>query len=435
MSTFLRTLTPARLLGLGRPPDAAPTPEQIETNIRHLMWEITWFGVLIGTTVNFIQVYVVRLGAPSLLVGAITYGPALVSIFWQLPASRLLSRTGHRMRWVLGSGFMQRLVYLLIALLPLVVNTGRAELTVLLLVFQAIPVTVAATSFLSMLADAVPADRMTQVVAWRMAGLGVSSTLGTLFAGQFLQRLPFPANYQLLFTIGYLASMVSAWHIARLHVADRPADLGRRGRWLAQFGQIMRYPRFAYFVLAVGVLQLAIGMSTPLFPLFWVRKLGASDGHISLVVTTASATLVIGSLLMQRTVKKIGREVALVAGALGYALYPLLTSFSPSVWWLVPWAALGGLFNAAIAVTLFDNLVAVTPDADRTEYIGVYNVFVNVALFAGPLLAGVLATSPNGPALGLRVAGAAGLCSGLLFALRARRPPRGTTAGARHPIA
>lgn len=420
MPTFLRTLTPAHLLGLGRPPDPVATPEQIEANIRHLVWEVTWFGVLIGTAVNFMQVYVVRLGASSLLVGAITYGPALVSIFWQLPASQLMSHTGRRMRWVLGSGFMQRFVYLLIALLPWVISAGRAELTVLLLVLQAIPVTLAATSFLSMLADAVPADRMSQVVGWRMVGLGVSSTLGTLFAGRFLLWLPFPVNYQWLFIIGYLASMVSIWHIAQMRVADRPTDLGGRGRWLRQFDQVMRYPRFAYFVLAVGVLQLAIGMSTPLFPLFWVRRLGASDAQISLVVTTASATFVIGSLLMQRTVRKIGRESALAVGALGYALYPLLTSFSPSVWWLVPWAALGGLFNAAISVTLFDNLVAVTPAADRTNYIGVYNVFVNIALFAGPLLAGVLAAGPAGPTVGLRVAGAIGLGSALLFALRAR---------------
>ncbi|MCX6030898.1 MAG: MFS transporter [Chloroflexi bacterium] len=428
MSTFLRTLTPARLLGFGRPPDAPPTPEQIEANTRHLVWEIAWFGVLIGTTVNFLQVYVVRLGASSLLVGAITYGPALVSIFWQLPASQLISHTGRRMRWMLSGGFMQRLIYLLIALLPLVIIAGRAELTVLLLVLQAIPVTIAATSFLSMLADAVPADRLTQVVAWRMIGLGVSSTLSTLLAGQVLQRLPFPINYQVLFVIGYLASMVSAWHITQLHVTDRPADLGQRGRWFTQFGRIMRYPRFAYYVLAVGVLQLAIGMSAPLFPLFWVRKLGASDGQISLVVTTASAALVLGSLLMRRTVRKIGRELALAGGAIGYALYPLLTSFSPSVWWLVPWAALGGFFNAAVAVTLFDNLVAVTPDADRTHYIGVFNVFVNVALFAGPLLAGVLATSPGGPALGLRVAGAVGLLSGLLFVLRVRGTGRAADA-------
>jgi MFS family permease len=382
--------------------------------------------VLIGTTVNFLQVYVVHLGASSLLVGAITFGPALVGIFWQLPASQLIGRTGHRMYWVLGSGFVQRLVYPIIALFPLFVTKGLADLTVALLVLQAIPVTIAVTSFLSMLADAVPPDRMTQVVGWRMAGLGVTSTLSTLLAGQVLQRLPFPTSYQLLFAIGFLASLVSTWHMAQLHVPDRPPDLSIHTRWFRGFGRTMRYPRFGLFAGAVGTLQLTIGMTAPLLPLFWVRKLAASDGQISLVVTVASAAMVIGSLSMRRAVRKLGRELALAAGALGYALYPLLTSFSPSVWWLIAWAALGGFFNAAILVTLFDNLISVTPEADRTNYIGLYNLFVNAALFAGPLLAGLVANTPGGPALGLRVAGVVGSLSGLLFALRvrgARRAP------------
>ena len=91
------------------------TPEQTEANIRRLVWEIGWFGVAWGAVMNYLQVYEVRLGASSLLVGAITYGPALVSIFWQLPAASLITRKGHRMRWVIGAGFFYRSMFLLLA--------------------------------------------------------------------------------------------------------------------------------------------------------------------------------------------------------------------------------------------------------------------------------------------------------------------------------
>ncbi len=83
-----------RLNPFRRPPDAALTPAQTEANIRRLVWEIGWFGVAWGAVINYLQVYEVRLGASSLLVGAITYGPALVSIFWQLPAAGLITRQG-----------------------------------------------------------------------------------------------------------------------------------------------------------------------------------------------------------------------------------------------------------------------------------------------------------------------------------------------------
>ncbi len=159
---------------------------------------------------------------------------------------------------------------------------------------------------------------------------------------------------------------------------------------------------------------MALGMVGPLMPLFAVRRLGAGDGQVSLVVTAFSAASVLGSFIMRRMVRRAGRERVLAIGALGYALYPLLVSFSSSVGWLIPWAAIGGIFYAAITVTLFDNLLAVTPEGDRTTYVGIYNLFVNVALFLGPLLAAYLARGSADPAPALKVAAGISVVAGAL---------------------
>ena len=47
-------------------------------------------------------------------------------------------------------------------------------------------------------------------------------------------------------------------------------------------------------------------------------------------------------------------------------------------------------------MTLFDNLVAVTPDEDRTNYIAISNLFTYVALFLGPLVGGALGGQARG---------------------------------------
>jgi MFS family permease len=420
MSSFLGRMNLLNLLSFRRAPDAASTPAQVEANYRHLVWEIGWFGVTWGTLFNYLQVYEVRLGASSLLVGAITYGPALVGILWQLPAARLITRTGHRMRWVIGAGFYYRLMFLLVALVPFVLLQGRAQATAGLWVLQAVPSTVSNIAFLSMLADAVPGDRMTQVVGWRMAAFGLTNTAATLLGGVLLQRIIFPLNFQVLFLIGFAASLVSWWHVRQIHVPDREPDRSKRRALLREMSQTLRYPRFGRFLIAVGALQFALGMIAPLLPLYWVRGLGATDGQISIVMTAFSGAMVLGSLTMRRLVVRIGRERALAAGALGYGLYPLLTSISPSVWWLIPWAAMAGALNAAMTVSLFDNLVSVTPDTDRTNYIAVYNVAVNIALFSGPIVAGVLAANGAQIALALQVAAGVALVAGVLMAMRPR---------------
>lgn len=409
----------SRLSPFRRPShDAPPTPTHIEANIRHLVWDIAWFGVLWGSVVTFLQVYVVRLGGSSLLVSTLTYGPALIAILWQIPAGRLMTRAGHRMRWVVGSGFLYRLFFLLVALVPFVFPHSRAEITTAIWVLSAFASSISNVAFLSMMADAVPSDRMTQVVGWRMASFGVANTLTTLLGGQFLQRLSFPINYQIFFLIGWAASLVSWWHVLQLRVPDRPADPSLHPAFWRDVNRLLQYPHFGSFLIGVGIMHLALGMMVPALPLYWVRNLGASDGQVSLVLTVASGTLVVGSLLMRRAVERMGREQALAVGALGYAVYPLVTSFTPSIWWLLPWAALAGFFNAAITVTLFENLVSVTPEADRTNYIAVYNVVVNIALFIGPILAGLLAHDTAGVLLTLRLAAGVGVVAGVLLARR-----------------
>jgi MFS family permease len=418
MSSILTRLNPLAAIGLNRPPDAALTPEQSAANIRHLIVEIAWFGVTWGMLFNFLQVYVVRLGASSLLVGAITYGPALVSIFWQLPAARMIMQRGHRMRWVIAGGFFYRLMFLLVAVVPFVLLQGSAQATAGIWVLQAIPATISNIAFLSMLADVVPAQRMTQVVGWRMAAFGLTNTAATLLGGVLLQRIVFPLNFQVLFLTAFAASMLSWWHVKRIHIPDREPDRSAPRPLTRELGRALRYPRFGRFLLAVGALQLALGMIAPLLPLYWVRELDATDGQISIVMTMFSGAMVIGSLTMRRLVGRIGRERALTAGTLGYALYPLLTSVSPSVWWLLPWAVLAGALNAAITVTAFDNLVSVTPEAERTNYIAVYNVVVNIALFAGPIIAGLLAANGAQVVLALQVAAGVALVAGMLMAAR-----------------
>jgi MFS family permease len=160
-------------------------------------------------------------------------------------------------------------------------------------------------------------------------------------------------------------------------------------------------------------------MVTPLIPLFWVRRLQATDPQISLIVTATSGASVVGALLMRRLIARFGRERAATTAACGYALYPLLTAFTTGVWQVIPWAILGGFFSTMITISLFDNLVSVTPAEDRTNYIAVYNILIYLSLVVGPLSAGFLARGNSGQ-LGLVIAAGVGFVAALMFLSRIR---------------
>jgi hypothetical protein len=55
-------------------------PIQYHSNFIHLYFEIGWFGVLSGSTINFISVYATRIGATGLQLGLMGAMSAIVSL-------------------------------------------------------------------------------------------------------------------------------------------------------------------------------------------------------------------------------------------------------------------------------------------------------------------------------------------------------------------
>jgi hypothetical protein len=67
------------------------------------------------------------MGATTAQVGWLAALPALVNIVWLLPAARIIERQRRRLPLILWSGLLQRLGYLLMAVMPLLIVAGRVE--------------------------------------------------------------------------------------------------------------------------------------------------------------------------------------------------------------------------------------------------------------------------------------------------------------------
>ena len=397
------------------PTDGTFTNPNIEGNIHLFILEIGWWGITVGFLINYLSIYIVHLRASSLLVGALTYGPMLVATFGQLPAARLLRRHGHLRRRMISSVFATRIIYLFVALLPLIISTRLGEVSVFLIILQAIPGTFAGIAILTILADAVPANRMAEVLGKRWAAYGLTVTISNLLAGQILSRLPFPINYQIIFSLGFVASMLGLWRLGKLKISDTVPESGYNENFLMVLKRTINFTPFLRFVLASFVFNLTLGMLAPLIPLFYVHHLKASDLQISILVTVGSATMMVGSMLMPNLSYRIKHERLLAIGITGHALYPLLYSFSPSVWWTIPFCIWANFFGAAINASLFADLVNITPSNERAEFISVYTMVNNSAVFIGSLSAGILGEFSIDIVQGLRLAACVNIIAAIMF--------------------
>ncbi|MDH4136034.1 MAG: MFS transporter [Anaerolineae bacterium] len=381
-----------------RLPWRQPRPTIEEQNLWNLYVDTAWFGVLNGIASTFISVFAIRLGASNREIGWLAALPALINVFWLIPSARLIERQRRRLPIILWTGFLQRLGYLLIALMPLFIHTHRVEAVIILNALITLPTAIINVAITSLMADLTSIERRARMVSIRNILLSSVGIIVLLVGGKSLDLIPFPMNYQLLFGLGTGVSMLSLYHLKRIRVPDaviarhqaRPKELLTLR--LRHFVRTMTGQRdFIRFAGAIFVFHWGLYLPAPLYSVYRVRDLHASDAWVGFLATIFSAATILSYLWWGKVTEKRGNRLVLIVSSLGLTLYPTLTGLSPRLEPLIIAAVIGGVFSAGYTLGSFNFMLEFCPPERRPSYVAIYTSLVNVTACLGPLLGTFLA--------------------------------------------
>jgi MFS family permease len=382
----------------------------------HLYLDIAWFGVLSGTTIAFVAVFAARQGADALQIGLLNAGPAIMNLFFTLPAGRWLENRpiGKAVFW---TSVGQRLFYLPWVVLPaLLAPSGQVWSLIVLTLLMSIPATPLAVGFNAMFAAAVPPDWRGHVVGIRNVLLAVTYMATSLLAGFVLDWLPFPLGYQVVFAIGFLGAMMSSFHLWHLRRVVEEATRPRVGRSLGEFVQpgtarswgdslrsavglrfLMRSRgarllrtellsgRFGVMIAVLFAFHLTQYLAIPLFPLYWVRELRLTDQEISLGTALFYLAMLLGSTQLARLTERFGHHKLTAVGAIVMSSYPLLTGLSQELGLFLVTSVVGGLSWSLVGGALPNYILERVPADDRPAHLAWYNLTLNGAVLLGSL--------------------------------------------------
>lgn len=120
------------------------------------------------------------------------------------------------------------------------------------------------------------------------------------------------------------------------------------------------------------------------------RDLGAGTSELQWVLNgyllTLAALILLGGALGDR----LGRRRMFLWGCVGFALASVLCALAPSVWWLVTWRVVQGVFAALLIPESLAILESVLRPQDRGRAIGSWSALGGIAAAIGPLLGGWL---------------------------------------------
>ena len=360
-------------------------------------------GVQQAGILTYLPVFLARLGATTEQIGLLTSLPAVASLFVLIPAGLFAERFPNQVRLRVRAAFLLRLPNLLLALVPSILPLSAIpSVAIFAWVLRALGMAVANSAWMTVMASAIPADQRPRVNGLRWALLSiVAAVLGAAF-GRMLDVIAFPLNYQILFLISFAGTLLDLWLFSHIRVPllkTSPGAPTRHGRLKSAIRSyvtsIKESHDFVRFLAATIGFRLALNMSMPLFSLYWVNELQASDGWIGLRGTAGYVALVIGYLGWSKIASHWpGRRVLLTAVLL-YGLYPISTALVPSASWLPLPAVIWGIAGSGVDMGLFNLLLASAPKDKMPRLSSVLSLVSNGAAFLGPTLGVVLTDATN----------------------------------------
>ena len=188
-------------------------PQEHRWNFIHLYFDIGWYGVLAGSSINFLNIYAARLGANGFEIGLLTAMGAIMSLTLAIPAGHWIETrpVGKAVFW---SSVIYRVGFLLWIPLPwLFGNSGQIWALIILALLMAIPLTPLSVGFNALFASSVPNEYRAHVAGIRNVVLSITYMISCVGSGYLLNQLAFPIGYQIVFGIGFFGAMMSSLHL------------------------------------------------------------------------------------------------------------------------------------------------------------------------------------------------------------------------------
>ena len=381
-------------------------------------------GVAMGSAAaQFLPIYLARLNATPFEISLLTTMPAITGMFLALLLGRFLQRKRSVVPWFSAARLVVILCYALTGLISLIVPQQYVIPAILSIwAFATIPQTIVAIAFsVVMNAVAGPEGRF-ELMSHRWSILGATTSFTVLLVGQVLDRLTFPWNYQIVFMALSVGGLISYYFSSHIKLAPvEPPEEGPvhniRDILRSYTSQVMQDKPFISFISKRFVYLTGAALAAPLFPLFLVRVIQASDSWISIINTSQTTVLILGYFLWTRQSRRYGTRRVLLITTLGMALQPLLVAFTAQSWQVAILMGMAGIFQAGLDLVFFEELMRTVPPEYSATFVAFAQSIQYFSSVASPVIGGLLASWLGIPAA-LIIAGLIRFCGFGLFAYR-----------------
>lgn len=339
-----------------------------------------------------------------------------------------LQRKSNIVPWFGTARLLVVLSYALTGIAPFIVPRQYLVITILgIWAIATLPQTIVSILFSVVMNQVAGPTGRFELMSRRWSIMGTTTAIMVVIVGEVLDYLGFPFNYQLVFMVLSIGGLVSYYYSSHLELPPRPIPVitqtvKRSQQFMDYWKLIFSQKPFINFAIRRFIFLTGISLAAPLFPLYFVRQLNASDGWIGLINTSSTAVMVVGYFYWVRHSRRQGTRAVLLWTTFGVSLYPFLVAITHRIELVVLLAGLGGIFQAGVDLIFFDELMRTIP----VEYSATFVSFAQSMLYLSAVVSPILGTflaDKIGISGGLMVAAGIRLLGFVLFLTQKQGKP------------
>lgn len=342
----------------------------------------------------FLALFALALGATKGQVGLLMALPAFLSNALQIPAAQLAERWGERQRLVVVTSAISRLTILPIVLVPVVLQGDAAIYTFIALVtIRGLTNSIGVPAWTAIMADITPRHGRGSYFGYRNVMCSLAALVSTLVAGWSIRMFDFPLGYQVSFFLALAFGLTSTYFFSTVpvpKVAKRPAT-GRLFSFRTSWQILAEPSAFRNYCFTSILWNFAVTFSGSFYSVFYRENLGGDPGYWGVVIAAGLGAGIFGHRYWGRLADQYGQKNIMLLGGIGAASVPFMWLALPRPELAVLAEFASGFAWSGYNLAAFNLILEITPDDNRTTYIGVYNTLAGLAAAVGPLLGGYFA--------------------------------------------
>jgi hypothetical protein len=352
---------------------------------------------LAGAAAPFLPVFLTRLGASNLQVSLLTTMPAITGFLLAIPIGRFLQTRRNIVPWFSAARLLVVFSYALTGLITFLLPQAVATIGILTIwAIATLPQTIVSISFsVVMNAVAGPANRF-ELMTRRWSILGATTSITVVLVGQILDLLSFPINYQIVFIALSLGGLISYYFSSHIDIPDNEKSLITQGKSFSQnlkeqVRMILSEHSFVSFSVKRFVFLAGSALAAPIFPLYYVRVVHASDAWIGIISTSQTAVLILGYFFWSHQSRTHGSRIVLLITTLVISLFPAMVAMTQHVYIIALFAGFSGIFQAGLDLVFFDELMKSIPIEYSALFVSIAQSLQYLSSTASPVIGSYLA--------------------------------------------